>query len=163
MAESSIWWLLAGAAVAVELMTGTFYLLMLAVGFAAAALAAHLGFSVAVQLVTAALVGGGAVTAWHVLRGKKMQGAPAQSNQDVNMDIGQTVQVHSWHADGTASIKYRGAAWTAELLHGSSAGAGLAGGGGRTALVEPGLRYRVPDAGAMGPVCGDGQRGVVVQ
>ncbi|MGA8787294.1 MAG: NfeD family protein, partial [Polaromonas sp.] len=32
MSESSIWWLLAGAAVAVELMTGTFYLLMLAVG-----------------------------------------------------------------------------------------------------------------------------------
>ena len=100
MAESSIWWLLAGAAVAVELMTGTFYLLMLAVGFAAAALAAHVGFGVAVQLVTAAVVGGGAVTAWHVLRGKKMQGAPAQSNQDVNMDIGQTVQVHNWHADG---------------------------------------------------------------
>lgn len=124
MAESSIWWLLAGAAVAVELMTGTFYLLMLAVGFAAAALAAHLGFSVVVQLVTAAMVGGGAVTAWHVLRGKKIQGAPAQSNQDVNMDIGQTVQVHSWHADGTAHIKYRGAAWTAELLHGSSGGAG---------------------------------------
>ena len=32
MAESTIWWLLAGAAVALELVTGTFYLLMLAVG-----------------------------------------------------------------------------------------------------------------------------------
>jgi membrane protein implicated in regulation of membrane protease activity len=124
MAESSIWWLLAGAAVAVELMTGTFYLLMLAVGFCAAALAAHLGFSVVVQLVTASAVGGGAVTAWYLLRGKKMQGAPAQSNQDVNMDIGQTVHVHSWHADGTANIKYRGAAWTVVLLDGSSGGAG---------------------------------------
>ncbi len=124
MAESSIWWLLAGAAVAVELMTGTFYLLMLAVGFAAAALAAHLGFSAVVQLVTASILGGGAVIAWRVLRDKKKQGMPAQFNQDVNMDIGQTVQVHSWHADGTASIKYRGAAWTAELLQGSSGGAG---------------------------------------
>ncbi len=124
MAESSIWWLLTGAAVAVELITGTFYLLMLGVGFAAAALAAHLGAHVTVQLVTAALCGGGAVIAWHLLRGKKMRGAPAQSNQDVNMDIGQTVEVHSWHADGTAHIKYRGADWTAELLQGSSAGAG---------------------------------------
>jgi membrane protein implicated in regulation of membrane protease activity len=124
MAESNIWWLLAGAAVAVELVTGTFYLLMLAVGFVAAALAAHLGYSTAVQLVTAAVVGGGAVTAWHMLRGKKLPGAPAQFNQDVNMDIGQTVQVHSWHADGTANVKYRGAVWTAELLHGSGGGAG---------------------------------------
>ena len=30
MAESTIWWLLAGSAVAIELVTGTFYLLMLA-------------------------------------------------------------------------------------------------------------------------------------
>lgn len=124
MAESSIWWLLTGAAVAVELITGTFYLLMLGLGLVAAALAAHLGAGLTLQLVTAALVGGGAVTAWHLLGGKKMRGVPAQSNQDVNMDIGQTVHVHSWHADGTASIKYRGAAWTVQLLQGSSAGAG---------------------------------------
>lgn len=124
MAESTIWWLLAGAAVAVELMTGTFYLLMLAVGFVAAALGAHLGLSATLQLVTAAIVGGGAVTAWHLLRGKKMVGASAEFNQDVNMDIGQTVQVHSWHADGTASVNYRGAAWTVQLSAGSPAGAG---------------------------------------
>ena len=36
MAESTIWWLLTGTAVAVELITGTFYLLMLAIGLAAA-------------------------------------------------------------------------------------------------------------------------------
>lgn len=124
MAESNVWWLLAGAAVAVELVTGTFYLLMLAVGFAAAALAAHLGLAVALQLVTAAGVGGGAVAAWHVLRGKKMQGAPAQSNQDVNMDIGQIVQIHSWHADDTTQLNYRGAVWTAQLLPGSKSDAG---------------------------------------
>ena len=41
MAESTIWWLMAGSAVAVELVTGTFYLLMLAIGLASAALAAH--------------------------------------------------------------------------------------------------------------------------
>ncbi len=41
MDDSTLWWLLTGALVALELITGTFYLLMLAIGAAAAALAAH--------------------------------------------------------------------------------------------------------------------------
>jgi hypothetical protein len=69
MAESTIWWLLAGAAVVIELITGTFYLLMLAIGLAAGALAAHAGLAMTGQLVVAALVGGGAVAGWHVWRG----------------------------------------------------------------------------------------------
>src|SRR3954451_22546111 len=64
MAESTVWWLLAGAGVAVELVTGTFYLLMVASGLAAGALAAHVGAQMPIQLVTAAVVGGGAVAAW---------------------------------------------------------------------------------------------------
>ena len=43
MEHSTLWWLMAGAAVVAELLTGTFYLLMLAIGLAAGALAAHLG------------------------------------------------------------------------------------------------------------------------
>jgi membrane protein implicated in regulation of membrane protease activity len=124
MAESSIWWLLTGAAVAVELMTGTFYLLMFAVGLAAAAISAHLGASVTSQLAIAAMVGGGAVIAWHFLRGKKMVGKNAEFNSDVNMDIGQTVQVDAWNVDGTANVKYRGANWAAQLQEGSGTGAG---------------------------------------
>ena len=65
MANWTLWWLLAGAAVAVEMLTGTFYLLMLALGMVAGALAAHAGASAPMQLVVAALVGGGAVApAW---------------------------------------------------------------------------------------------------
>ena len=124
MADSTIWWLLTGAAVAIELMTGTFYLLMFAVGLAAAAIAAHLGTSVAAQLDIAALIGGGAVVAWHFLRGKKMVGKNAEFNSDVNMDIGQTVTVDAWQADGTASIKYRGSSWTVQLQNGSATSAG---------------------------------------
>ena len=63
MAESTFWWLLAGAAVAVEMLTGTFYLLMLALGLASAAIAAHAGASLPFLSVIAALVGGGAVVA----------------------------------------------------------------------------------------------------
>lgn len=53
----TLWWILAGALVAVELATGTFYLLMLATG--AGALAAHAGLSASTEIVSAAIVGGG--------------------------------------------------------------------------------------------------------
>jgi hypothetical protein len=49
--------------VAAELATGTFYLLMLALGCAAGALAAHAGVGPRPQVVVAALVGGGATVA----------------------------------------------------------------------------------------------------
>ncbi len=113
MAEPNLWWLLTGAAVAIELLTGTFYLLMLAAGLAAAALAAHAGTSPAVQVVTAAVVGGGAVLAWHFKRDRGRTEPPAQANANVNLDIGETVYVALWEPDGTAHVNYRGAQWTA--------------------------------------------------
>ena len=112
MEVSTLWWLATGAAVAVELATGTFYLLMFALGLAAAALAAHAGLGNATQMVVAAVVGGGAVAGWH-LRQSRMPPAPrAEANRDVNMDIGEIIHVDQWAADGTASVKYRGAQWT---------------------------------------------------
>lgn len=113
MEESTIWWLMAGIAVAVELMTGTFYLLMLALGLAAAAIAAHLGVPMALQIVTAALVGGGAVVVWHFLRRKRPGDPSARADRSVNLDVGETVQIDGWNPDGTATVKYRGATWTA--------------------------------------------------
>ena len=115
MTEADIWWLLAGAAIVVELMTGTFYLLMLALGLGAAALAAHAGASLTLQLLVAALVGGGAVALWNVLRGKRRAVAPAAANQDVNLDVGAIVHVEHWNADGSGSVKYRGANWAVLL------------------------------------------------
>jgi membrane protein implicated in regulation of membrane protease activity len=112
MAESTVWWLLAGGAVAIELATGTFYLLMLAIGLAAGAMAAHAGASLSAQLTVAALVGGGAVAGWHFLRGRRPAEQPAAANRDVNLDVGETVHVDHWLPDGTAQVRYRGAAWT---------------------------------------------------
>jgi membrane protein implicated in regulation of membrane protease activity len=123
MPESTIWWLLTGTAVAVELLTGTFYLLMLAIGLGAAALAAHAGLGTSTQLIIAAVVGGGAVVAWHMLRPRQPQG-PASANRDINLDIGETVQVEAWNSDGTASVKYRGANWTVVAAPGSPQYAG---------------------------------------
>jgi membrane protein implicated in regulation of membrane protease activity len=107
----TLWWLATGLLVVAELATGTFYLLMLALGAAAGAVAAYLGAGVAAQWVTAAVVGAGATAAWHVRRARAPRSAPAAVNQDVNIDIGATVQVHEWQADGTARVAYRGSSW----------------------------------------------------
>ncbi|NIC41878.1 NfeD family protein [Aquabacterium sp. A08] len=115
MDESTVWWLLAGGAVALELVTGTFFLLMLAVGLAAGALAAHAGADPTLQLVVAALVGGGAVVGWQRWRLRRRPTARASENRDVNLDIGETVQVQQWQSDGTARVRYRGAEWTVAL------------------------------------------------
>ena len=107
------WWIVAGVLVAAELATGTFYLLMLALVAAAAAVAAHLGIAFNGQLLTAALIGGGAVAAWHFMRGKQPPALPASANRDVNLDIGETVHVAAWDAEGNAQVSYRGATWAA--------------------------------------------------
>jgi membrane protein implicated in regulation of membrane protease activity len=113
MTDSTLWWLLAGAAIVFELLSGTFYLLMLATGLVAGALAAHAGASLAVQIVAAAVVGGGAVMGWNLFRQKNAAGTRAGTNPDVNLDIGETVYVESWQPDGSTSVKYRGAQWSA--------------------------------------------------
>ena len=112
-ASSTVWWVVAGALVAVELATGTFYLLMLALGAAAAAIAAHSGAGLSGQLVVAALVGGGAVAAWHLRRQRQPAAPRAEANRDINLDIGTRVQVGAWSPDGTARVTHRGATWSA--------------------------------------------------
>jgi membrane protein implicated in regulation of membrane protease activity len=120
MAQATWWWVAAGIAVAVELGTGTFYLLMIAVGLAAGAVAAHAGVGEPWQFVAAALVGGGAVAAWHLKQGRRPQGLPTRSDPDVNPDIGEVVHVEAWNADGSASVHYRGARWQAMSVPGSA-------------------------------------------
>ena len=119
MSESTIWWLLAGGAVGIELLTGTFYLLMLALGLAAAAVASHLGLAFTGQLATAALVGGGAVVLLRLLRGDQPGKLPAQANADVHIDIGEPVFVDAWNTDGTTNVMYRGSNWSA-IAHGQT-------------------------------------------
>lgn len=113
MNEANAWWLLAGAAIAVELMTGTFYLLMLAVGLVAGAASALLGIGLVGQMLAAAAFGGGAVAAWHWRRSQHPAPLRANANPDVHLDIGEPVHVVHWNADGTASVNFRGAHWTA--------------------------------------------------
>jgi membrane protein implicated in regulation of membrane protease activity len=124
MPESSVWWLLAGAAVAVELLTGTVYLLMLAVGMAAAAISAHLGLGTAMQISLAAGVGGVAVLGWHARQRAKSRDPAPQANANINLDIGETVQISRWKPDGTSDVQYRGAHWVAIHRNGVSPSVG---------------------------------------
>lgn len=118
---ATFWWVAAGAAVAIELATGTFYLLMIALGLAAGALAAHLGLPFSGQVVVAALFGGGATALWHWRRFSQPRSAPARENRDVNLDIGERVTVTDWGLDRTARAQYRGSAWTVRLAPGAEA------------------------------------------
>ena len=107
----SLWWLTVGALVAAELATGTFYLLMLALGAAAGAMAASAGVDTKSQISTAAAVGGGAVVLWYFARKLQPAAGPAGSNRDVNLDIGHRIQVPAWDEAGAARVSYRGAIW----------------------------------------------------
>ncbi|WP_313077053.1 NfeD family protein [Melaminivora sp.] len=110
---STLWWLMAGGAVVAELLTGTFYLLMLALGLAAGAVAAHAGLGPVPQLLASAVVGTAAVLAAYRVRRGRPGDPPARADRSVNLDVGETVHVDAWRPDGTALVRYRGAHWTA--------------------------------------------------
>jgi membrane protein implicated in regulation of membrane protease activity len=116
MALSTVWWLVCGGLIAAELLTGTFYLLMLSLGAAAAALAAHANMTPPWQLVIGAVVGAVAVTLWHLKNGRAQRHADTSRDANVHLDLGETVQVTEWNAQGLALVKHRGAQWTALVL-----------------------------------------------
>lgn len=125
MDASTLWWLLAGAVVGIELLTGTFYLLMLALGPVVGAVSAYAGLPVNGQIIAAALVGAGAVAACHQWRKKRLGDASVGADRSVNLDIGETVQIDHWNPDGTAFVRYRGAQWTAIHRPGTTPRTGL--------------------------------------
>jgi membrane protein implicated in regulation of membrane protease activity len=107
-------WVVAGFILVIaELVTGTFYLLVIGVGAFAAALAAWLGVGVLIQAVAGsavALAGAWFVHHWH--SANKDQG---RSNL---LDRGQAVVLEGWanESAGIARVKYRGTSWDARYL-----------------------------------------------
>jgi membrane protein implicated in regulation of membrane protease activity len=113
-----LWWIGAGALVIAELLTGTFYLLMVALGFIAGAVAKMLGATLAVQYLCAALVALAAVVLLRRSRfGRRRERRDASTNPDVVLDVGAPVEVLAWR-DGHARVPYRGAEWDVELAPG---------------------------------------------
>ena len=116
MEHDFLWAILGLTLVIVELVTGTFYLLVLGIAAFGAALAAWLGQPFGVQAVVAAAISGAGCYGVHVYRAKnaKQQMAP--------VDAGQPASFESWvdQAARLARVRYRGASWDA-LVDGDAA------------------------------------------
>ena len=108
------WILIAIALVVTELVSGTFYLLVLAIAAAAAAMLAWLGLNLAAQAgfaTAVAVVGVVLVHRFRVRSGSTSSGSNA-------IDIGQRVTLESWvnEAEGLARVTYRGTSWDARVV-----------------------------------------------
>jgi len=107
--EDFLWAILGLTLVIVELLTGTFYLLMLAIAAFGAALAAWLGQPFGVQAVVAAAVSAAGCYGVHVYRAKN------EKEQMPPIDAGQPASFENWIDQGArlARVRYRGASWDA--------------------------------------------------
>lgn len=118
---STVWWVAAGALLALELVTGTVYLLMLALGLVAGAAAAHAGLGLIAQMICAATLA--SVATFGLYRRKRAQRTVlATANPNVNLDVGEIVRVDYWDNDGTTRVNYRGSHWTAISRVGAAPG-----------------------------------------
>lgn len=123
MADWMIWLIMAGILVTLELFTGTFYLLMIAIGLAAGGAVAFSGALFALQAIVGAAIGVLATGLLYRSRFGRPMREDAARDRNVNLDIGQHVTVPGWD-NGRARVMYRGALWDVELGQGATARAG---------------------------------------
>ena len=110
MSVEWIWWICAAILIGAELLSGTFYLLAVGIAVALGGAAAWAGATVPIQFGIAGVLGVALTIAAHRWRLARAT-PPAQPP----LDVGQTVHVDTWNADGTARVRYRGTTWDAEL------------------------------------------------
>jgi len=107
------WWAIAGIALIIaELITGTFYLLVIGLAALGGAMVAVLHYPFWIQALVAsaiAIVGVIAVT-----RFRKTQ----TSTPSISLDVGQTVVLDEWinERDRLARVRYRNAIWDAKII-----------------------------------------------
>jgi len=118
-----VWFVVAFGLLVAELLTGTFYLLVISIALAVAGVSAWLGAPTALQFVVAAAIGlGGSMWLRATRFGKQLHERGDDRVQ--NMDIGQSLRVENWTAARTARANYRGAVWDVELAPGEQAASG---------------------------------------
>jgi len=112
--DSYLYWVLTAIAlVIVELLTGTFYLLVLGVAACGGAVLAYLGFSFGAQAGVATVIGIAGVAFVHRFRVKT-----GKDGKSINaIDVGQRVTLESWvnESQGLARVHYRGTLWDAKV------------------------------------------------
>ena len=111
MDHAIVWAVIGLVLVIVEVMTGTFYLLMLGVAAFGAALAAWLGLGFSAQSIVAAVVSAVGCYGVHVYRAKN------SAQQMAPIDAGMPASFESWLDAGSrlARVRYRGASWDARV------------------------------------------------
>ncbi len=107
-----IWFMAAGVLVVVELISGTFYLLMIALGAAAGGVASAAGLAMMGQFLSAATV---AVAGILALRQRGWWSHRSGKKSTIAFDAGQPVEVIERRVDGSLRVFYRGTHWDAEL------------------------------------------------
>lgn len=109
MDHSLAWAIGALALVIAELLTGTFYLLMLGVAAFGAAAAAYLGLQFSSQVIVAAIVAAAGCYGVHAYRARNRAG------QMPSIDAGKPATFEQWIDPATrlARVHYRGAQWEA--------------------------------------------------
>src|SRR5690348_15508493 len=114
------WILVAIALVVVELLSGTFYLLVLGIAASGGAALAYLGLPLSAQAGFATAVAIVGVILVHRYRVRHVPGAPGGNA----IDIGQRVTLESWinEAEGIARVSYRGTLWDARVIGERGAG-----------------------------------------
>lgn len=123
--DNYVWWFVIGFGLVVaELLTGTFYLLVIAVAFGAAGVAALVGAPIVLQLaIAAAFSVGGTLWLRQSRFGRRLHDRTT-SDHVQNMDVGQTLRVEQWAPNRTARANYRGATWDVELVPGEEPASG---------------------------------------
>jgi len=120
MSPHWLWWIAAAILIGAELVSGTFYLLVIGLAVACGGAAAWLGADVPIQWLTAGILG--VAGTFLLQRWKQTHSDPVPPQQ--SLDVGQAVQVQHWKPDGTARVNYRGSTWDAELAAATTAQAG---------------------------------------
>lgn len=109
MQQDLAWAVIGLVLVIVELLTGTFYLLVLGIAAFGAALAAFLQQGFPVQVIVGSVIAAGGCYGVHVYRSKNL------TQQMTSVDAGQPANFESWVDPGArlARVSYRGASWDA--------------------------------------------------
>lgn len=116
MDHAVVWAVVGLVLVIVELLTGTFYLLVLGIAAFGAALAAWLGLQFSAQSIIAALIGAIGCYGVHLYRAKN------RAEQMAPIDAGMPASFESWLDVGArlARVRYRGASWDARVEGGDA-------------------------------------------
>ena len=111
MSPALAWAIVALVLVIAELVTGTFYLLMLGIAAFGGAAAAWLGHDFALQAVVATVLAAAGCYGVHLHR------ARADTKRMPPIDLGMPASFESWldARSRLARVRYRGASWDAEV------------------------------------------------